>query len=439
MDNTLETITLVHRLILAASLALFLVGISTDHPNRIYDDATHEIDSLEEGVEAVSEQVDHAYKAIYDKSELKSAALAWLKRHHAQEQDIYIEVVSPEEFLVPDSRRDPLVTLDAQVKWADRVYRELDYPFFLCQVDGRQLQHALDTLAERWASSRLTQLRVYVHSETAPTSARRLLSCKIEASYEVHDGTTIAIRSAMLELPTTVVNVIQVEPPGPKWFDLSVQDTFKEHGLGDWEDSEALVIPSLWELWSDLGDRSPAAAEAFLDQKKGEEAERLKEKLDILGESLNRSVTIILASLVELCLMIYLLGLLYQIGSMTQEYKAAITESAFYGIMRTRVGWLVTVTSFIIPFAVSFFVLIIAFPAFRPEWPGPRWMVAGSARWSLMILLGITDLLLIIEMCRTAAILEPWSRKIAGTETAGSKKDQGDITGRNDRNPQQQL
>jgi hypothetical protein len=146
MDKTLDIVVLVHPLIIGVALALFLVGVSIQPTNGVYDDAEDEIQTLTNGITAISDQVDAAYKVIYDKSELKSATRAWLQRHYGTEQNFDIKVVSPADFAVPDSSRDPLVTLDAQVKWADRIYRDLDFPFLLCDFGRSQLFHSLDKL-----------------------------------------------------------------------------------------------------------------------------------------------------------------------------------------------------------------------------------------------------------------------------------------------------
>jgi hypothetical protein len=407
MDKTLETVALVHRLIVALALALLVVGISTPHSSPVYDDATHEIESLEQGIEAVSEQVSETYKVIYDKSELKIATLEWLRRHNLEQQDIGIEVFNPEDLVVPDSTEDPLVTLDTQLKWADRVYRERGSRFFLCQIDRPQLHRALDTILGTSTTPKIERLSIYIHGGTTAANANRPLTCDIQLRYAVQKGTIIGIRTTILDTRTTVINVTQVEPPGPKWVDLSLENTFKEHELGDWEDSRALVVPDIWQLWTDLGGRSPAAAEAFLQGKKDEEAEKSKEKLEIFGASLSRSLTIMMACIVELCLMIYMVAHLSQVRIMARapEHKTAISESPFYGIMRTRLGRLVTLSTFIIPFTVCLFVLGIVFPSLRTEWPGPHWIAGGTTRWLLITCIGIADSVLVLQTRNTISLL----------------------------------
>lgn len=224
--------------------------------------------------------------------------------------------------------------------------------------------------------------------------------------YETQIGTLIGLRTAMLDLPTTVVHITQVEPPGPKWIDLEVSGTLKEHGLGDYEDLYGLAIPNLRELWTDLGSRSPGAAFAFLQQKKKDEAEKGKERIEILGQSLSGSLTIMLAAVVELCLMVYLLAHLIQVRATVRGHEVAVSESPFFGIMHSGLGRLVVLsTLFIIPLSVCIFVVMSVFPSFQAEWPGPPWIVSSMSRWAVTAAVGMTGLLLIRQAYGTISVL----------------------------------
>jgi hypothetical protein len=406
MDNTLETVSLVHRLILGVALALFLVGVSTEHPNRVYDEAKSEIQTLTKGMTGVSELVDKAYKAIYDQSELKSGTLAWLRQHQGKQQDVYVDVIQPADLVVPDSERDPLVTLEAQVKWADRIYRDLDFPFLLCDVGRPQLTRALDKRFGVSATPTVRQLRVYLRDDADGAKAGRQFSCVIEVKYQVRSGPLEGNRSEILDVPTTALQVTKVASADGEQIDLEIAHIFKDGELGDFEDTRAVLVPHLWKLWSDVAGRSPDAATAFLEQKKQDEAEKLKEKIEILGESLSRSVTIIMTSFVLLCLMAYLLVHMIQVHRMVTGNEAAVSESPFYGIMCTRLGQLVILSTLLVPFAVCVFVLLCVFPSLRAEWPGPGWIVSWETRWLLILLLGETDLLLILQARTTLRSLK---------------------------------
>jgi len=113
-----------------------------------------------------------------------------------------------------------------------------------------------------------------------------------------------------------------------------------------------------------------------------------------------------MASLVEFCLMVYLLAHLIQVRRMLPGHEAAISESPFYGIMCTRFGRLLILFTFLIPLGVCTFVLVGVFPSLKAEWTGPHGVVGWVARWLLVIFLAITDTLLILQVRRTVALLD---------------------------------
>jgi hypothetical protein len=411
MDKTLDTVVLVHRLIIALALALFAVGLSVHRPNSAYDEAERDIQSLQKGIAAVSSQVEEVYKAIYDKSEFKASVLTWLKKHDSAQQDIQIQVNSPGDFAIPDSRQDSLVTLEAQVKWADRIYRDLPSPFFLCMVDRDHIFEALNKLFNGSATPKFQEIDLYIHEIQSSPGSIRQLRCEIELQYEVELGTLTGLRTMMLDVPTNVVSVTQVEPPGQKWVDMEIAGTLKANGLGDYEDEPGLAIFGLRELWPDLANRSPAAALAALKQKKEDEAEKAKEKIEILGASLSGSVTIILATMVEFGLMIYLLAHLLQIKTSLSGHETAVSDSPFFGIMRSSLGrQVILVTLFIMPTGVCLFALVSVFPVFKAEWLSSRWIVGAAFQFVLMGAVGTTGILLV----RQAYIIKTMLRRAEG-------------------------
>src|SRR3984885_9520036 len=93
MSQTLDMIAQLHKLILGIALALCVVGLSIHRPTSTYDDAESEINSLQQGITPVTDQVNDIFQRIYSKSELKSAALAWLNRRGVSQKDLRIVVV----------------------------------------------------------------------------------------------------------------------------------------------------------------------------------------------------------------------------------------------------------------------------------------------------------------------------------------------------------
>ncbi len=161
MDKTLDLIAQLHKLILGIALALCVVGLSIHRPTSTYDHAEQEINSLQKGIAAVTDQVNDIFQRIYGKSELKSAALAWLNRRGVSQNDLHIVVVPSGDLQIPDAKVDPLVTLDSQVKWANRVFRDGNNPFYLCSVQGAQVSSALDKLFGSTPPPKFRQLIVF--------------------------------------------------------------------------------------------------------------------------------------------------------------------------------------------------------------------------------------------------------------------------------------
>ena len=222
MNKTLETVAVVHRLIIIVALSLFVVGISAHRENSLYDDAMIELDGIENGIRAASGQMNDDYKVIYDKSELKTSILAWLRKRNTEQQTIGVEVINPNDYTIPDPDRNRLVTLEAQVKWADRVYRSLDSPFFLCTVERHQVFHALNKLFNNVKKSKLDRIRVYVFRAKENLAESQQFHCKVELQFEVQIEAIIGLRTATLDIPSTVVNVTQLENHGLEWIDLEI-------------------------------------------------------------------------------------------------------------------------------------------------------------------------------------------------------------------------
>jgi hypothetical protein len=197
---------------------------------------------------------------------------------------------------------------------------------------------------------------------------------------------------------------------------------------GDYEDEPDMRIFGLRELWPDLASHSPDAALAMIKQKKGEEAEKAKEKIEILGASLSGGLTIMLVTVTELCLMIYLLAYLIHVRAILQGHQAAISESPFFGIMRPGLGRLVIVaTLFVIPLSACTFALFSVFPAFNAEWLSLRWYAAIVFQCTLIVAVGTTGFLLIRQAYDAAATLgraagstARWPRYVRGHQRGSS-------------------
>lgn len=396
MDKTLDLIAQLHKLVLGIALALCVVGLSIHRPTSTYDHAENEINSLQDGIAAVTDQVNDIFQRIYSKSELKSAALAWLNRRGVTQKDLRIVVVPSGNLQIPDAKVDPLVTLDSQVKWANRVFRDGNNPFYLCSVPGAQVSSALDKLFRSARPPEFKQLIVFLRRTDPEVNAT--VHCTLQLDYTLQVGALSGTRSVLLEVPALAVAVDEVAPPGPDWRDMDLAHTLKDHDLGDNEDSPSIVLPVVERFWADIGNRPPGAALAWLQNLEQEDLEKSKEKIDILGESLSGSLTIIFGCLIELCFMVYLATLVRNVALRLPGHSAEVAESQFFGIMSSIPARAVIYITLLFPLAVAAYTLFRVFPPFAAEWPGAAWQVGRPSRSFLFALFAAVDFALIWEV-----------------------------------------
>ncbi len=406
MDKTLEAVTLIHRLTLAVALGLFVAAVSVHRPSDVYGEAERELQSLEDAIQELADQTDDAYAAIYDESDLKASTLAWLTQRHIPEVSVVIKHVEPDSLATLDAAQNPQVAVDAQVKWADAVYLGTAGQFYDCSAERQDVFRALNNLFGRSNRSTPTVLAVDVNiSQTRPDSTGGAV-CQIDFHYESRIGKILSVQHSRIDGQTPAPQVTPSNAAKRKWIDLDRSGTLKGHGLGDPGDgARSLHIPNLRALWSDIGFRTPAAASAFLVEKRNEEAEKSKMKIDILGQSLRGSLTLMITALVELSLVVYLLAYLLQIRTLLPSHRAAISASPFFGVMVSGLGRAVVLLTILGPFGVCIFVLGHVFPSVRAEWSGPEWIASWPSRWILILAFAVTDALVIVNLRRINAVL----------------------------------
>ncbi len=396
MEKTLDATAVLYRLIMGIALVLLVVGCSLHHPSAVYNEAISELKTLEDAIDEISDQIDSNYAIIYDSSELRLSALAWLRQRNAAQRTINVNIVLADELRVPGANQNAFVTLNDQVKWVD-LFREQDYPFLLCAVQRREIFRALDSLLDFSTKLKLRQLNVYLGSSHSGSAMNAQYRCTVDLQYEARVGMFTVIRSATLDVRTIAVDVIAVGAAGSKWIDFEPQGILKDLGLGDYEDLQSVQIPALRELWTEIGSRPVPATTAFIKQKQQDEEEKAKTKIDILGESLNASLTIIFASIVELCLMVYLLAQVLQVCRALPEQRAPVSESPLFGIMSSLVGKVVMLVSCLLPLGVSIFVLFFILPSLTVASPVPQWIVGPIFAWFVVGSLVIIDAMLILK------------------------------------------
>ena len=413
MDKSLDMVALLQRLILGVAVALAAIGLSIHRPSKLYDEAEEEIGTLGDAISAVTDQVTHVFKLIYGNSELKASTLAWLAARGAPQKDVPITVVLTGNLSVPDANVDPLVTLDSQVKWVDRIYLDDDNPFYLCSVQRPQVFAALDRLFGTVRPPELQGITVFLRRAQPDLDAT--VHCDLELTYAAQVGSLTGSRNVLLDVPSAPIAITELALPGPGWVDIDLAETLKGHDLGDNEDSAFAVLPILQQFWNDIGNRNPGAALAWLDTMEDQDQERSKEKIDVLGQSFSGSLTVVLTCLVELCLLLYLAVLLQHVRIQSPGHTQDVAESQFFGIMSAPAGKAVMLVMLLFPLGVCAYSLFAVFPAFAAEWPGPHWQVSLWSRSILTALLALTTAVVLVETRRVLTAL-PTPPKSPGVE-----------------------
>jgi len=381
MEKTLDTLVLLHRLIMAVTLAIFIVAVSTHPAGLEYEGAKAELQTLEDAIQAAADQEKQAYKDVYEHSDLETSTLAWLKAHGSTQTKIGVEVGSSGDFSVPDANAQPTITLDQQVKWADHVFRQAYDPIFVCFADQKDLFHALDETFRGSAPSEIASITVYVRGPLGGLDHSSQFQCGIELHYKLQMGNMTVERSVALNTPTTTAIISRSESGSPSFEDLDIAGTLKASGLGDYEDSESLVLPALRHFWTDISSRSPADAEAYLSSRRLNEEEKAKERIEILGESLSPGLTIMMAAVVTLSLTVYLLIHLLQIRASMNGNEQMLSSSPFFGVMRASLGRTVMYLSVsFLPSVVCLITLVFAFPGIPQGGSKIDWITGLAAR-----------------------------------------------------------
>jgi hypothetical protein len=402
MRETLRTISGVHRLLIIVALAILALSLSIRAPTTIYADATAEIETLQQGIIAASEQVAKAYATIYRSSELMAGIVAWEETNHPQ-QPIGIDTIGPSEYDVPDGVNDSTVTLEAQIKWADRIYRDTYMPFFLCDVNKDKVTEGLNKAFSQTTKPSFFHVLVHIFRNAPPRNPDDFY-CEIKLTYDEQVGKITGRRVTTLDIPTRVLQVVGAAPSID--LDLEVAETLKGQGLGDFEDLNHLGVFSIRGLWADVANRSPPDARRFLERKEKEEGEREKAKIEILGVSANGKTTIVISTLVELGLMIYMLAKLRIIRVYSYSINTGLYDTPFFGIGRSRLGKCVIIVSlFILPSGISAFALLSRLPILSSDWVGWSWLIWNGLRWTLALAIFATGLCLIREVSKTLALL----------------------------------
>lgn len=403
MDKTLDALQMAHRLLMAVTLAMVVLGFSIQRPSENYATAKEELQYLGRALESLATHREAVYDAAYDRSELRTSVLAWLSTHKSKQTTVAISTIDPDGIAVPDPNRDPHITVEEEVRFVDNVFSNLYLPFVVCTANRQDVFRALEKAFPGQVPS-IESVIVRVRPRdgnaaaiTGPWACSLVVtSVRPAGPVQTTDSTDLDITTQALELRDRYL--------GPNSIDVDSAGWLKAHGFGDWEDNRVAPIFAIRELWPDIRTQDVSDVEAFLGQQQILESKSSEQKMEVFGQPLNGAVSTMLSALLTLATLTYFAALAIHARRIAAGNERAVRESPFLGILSHWVGKIVILcTVLLLPVAATAFDLIVVFPQFRDQWSGPSWMAASISRWTCSAgsaLLGATVLAI---LTRTAS------------------------------------
>jgi hypothetical protein len=399
MDKTLDGMQLVHRLIMALTLAMVVLGCSIQPPPQEYKAASDEIDYLGKVLKSMDTFRTVGYQALYKDSELRLSFGAWLASHKSKQKTINIITIDPDGIAEPDPTVDPHITVEQEVVWVDSVFSQLYIPFVTCTAKQQDIFAALDTAFPDYLPT-FESIIVKVRSKEGKPAITGPWTCSLLAKVRHAVGPVSTIEFVDLKLSTQALETNS--EVGPNGIELDAADWLKEQGFGDFEDNIIAPIPSIRGLWSDLRTQDVSDVKAFLDQRSIAESKRSEQKIEILGQPLNGALSTMLLSILTVLTLMYFATLATHARGIAEGNERALTESPLLGLLNHWAGRVVILcTIFVLPLIATTFDLIFVFPRFREQWSGPKWIASSPSRWICIGTLVLTAVIALFQMTRT--------------------------------------
>jgi hypothetical protein len=402
MDKTLDGTQLVHRLLMALTLAMVVLGCSIQQPTGKYRAAKDELEYLQNVLDNMIKFRSTVYQAIYERSELKRSVVAWLFSHKSGPKSIDISTIDPEGIAVPDPNSDPHVTVEQEVRWVDTVFSDTNLPFVVCAANRHDIFSALDT-AFAHDSPHLESIIVEVRAKNSKASSiNGPWTCSLSAASVRAVGPVSTIAIKQLNIPTEALEVQNNQWVGPDQVEVDAAMWLKGHGFGDFEDNRIAPIRTIRELWPELRTHDVSDIDAFLDQQEIAEAKRSEQKIEVFGQPLNGALSTMFLSILTLLALIYFVTLAIHARRIASGNEKAIREYPLFGLLNHSVGKIVLLcTVSIFPAAATAFDLIVIFPRFKDQWLGPNWIASSVSRWICISAVALVGLMAVAVMLKT--------------------------------------
>jgi hypothetical protein len=354
MEKTLDSIQLTHRILMALTLALALLGFSAEKPHNRYQEVSGELSSLQEAVGEAAEYREKRNKEIFDKSALSETIIHWITSRKIATSFRYV-IVEPDDVVVPNSEINPRVTVADQVLWADKIFDRIESPFYICLADRTDVYTALDKAFESKEIVEISSLTLDMKT-TLDNFAKNLPFCIISISHEVSAGALSGSEEIIVRFQARILSISTVEGTDNS---EGLHFIIKGHSLGDYEDVHEVVVPAIRAMWSEIGGKTPPNALAYVKQLDDDLREKRKTRIELLGQSVDSVLSLAAGSLMILALLIFMDLTISHLERISKGNEQTIKEHPFFGIMSSRWGQtFVTLTIVIFPAVITFLCLI---------------------------------------------------------------------------------
>jgi hypothetical protein len=186
--------------------------------------------------------------------------------------------------------------------------------------------------------------------------------CALNIDIDVTDGDLSGAEAISFELPARLTSISSVK--GSKNNSEGFEYIIKGHSLGDFEDVHEIVVPTIRANWSEIGQKTPSNALAYIRKIEQETSDKRKTRIELLGQSVDAALSLIAGSIVLLALVVFLYLSISHARSISRGKEQQIKEFPFTGLMWTRWGGaFMSCTILILPVSVSYLCLMHVAPS----------------------------------------------------------------------------
>lgn len=331
MDETLDSLQLVYRLLVTLSVAIFVLVLSFSNKPGPYQAAYNELKMLRNTMPKVSELRDAAVSNYYRESDLPKIIheadpdldLSNLKYEGEEENYQFM----PPVFFAGDAR--PIDKYYQYLKmapdWDNSTVHQFDHDDFV---------RAFRAFVEKYKLTSLHTLYIQVPKDEGHEYAIIQGKCgfategpRLESGDVPMIGSgenIIACQSKRIAFPGEALQLL------------------KTTGLIQQEGDEYLALPSIRAVWDTAKGQDIQILTDILQTKAAAERRENENKLDLFGLSVQASTAVIVGPSALVLLLMFLLGLILHVGKIESNNSEKIRSFPWFGLWRNTPGALIS-------------------------------------------------------------------------------------------------